>query len=360
MVGSRSRHVGGAISCLVISLWAAGGCTSSDGGRRISTTGAAGTSSQAGTSGAAGTTGGTGGGTTGGASGTTGGTAGTTGGGTGAGTAGSGAAGSAGGSTGMAGAPDASDAAAGAAGSDAGTKTDAASPPFDAFGRTPPTCKTPKPSPIPSQKPTNECDYLLQSLDFEDMYSYVSPTIEITSFGTALGAWAINNCSPYCYSKELTIGVDIVGGGDASQLKGEVIVHFPTTGPELPIATAVGRDSLAWINLDGPTAPPFTITAQLVVETSTGAIIPANEMKQVGYANWLDYQHAEFKYFGIQAPPGGPFPTTPTDITGIGFRIMAPANLAKGMEWHGVVYLDHLQIRKGPENSPPGNYPYGL
>jgi hypothetical protein len=354
MVGSRSRHVSGAISCLVVSLWAAGGCTSSDGGRRVSPTGAAGTSSQAGTSGAAGTTGGT----TGGTSGTTGGTAGLTGGAAGAGTAG------AGGSTGAAGgAPDASvvtDAAAGASGSDAGTKTDAASPPFDAVGRTPPTCKTPKPSPIPSQKPTNECDYLLQSLDFEDMYSYVSPNIEITSFGTALGAWAINNCSPYCYSKELTIGVDIVGGGDASQLKGEVIVHFPTTGPELPITTPVGRDSLAWINLDGPTAPPFTIMAQLVVETADGTVIPANEMKQVGYANWLDYQHAEFKYFGIQAPPAGPFPAINMTITGIGFRIMAPANLAKGMEWHGVVYLDHLQIRKGAEDNPPGNYPFGL
>ena len=44
----------------------------------------------------------------------------------------------------------------------------------------------------------------------------------------------------------------------------------------------------------------------------------------------------------------------------MGFRIMAPANLPKGMEWHGVVYIDHMEIRHGPEDMPPGTYPYGL
>ncbi|HVU50877.1 MAG TPA: hypothetical protein VHL80_09335, partial [Polyangia bacterium] len=265
-----------------------------------------------------------------------------------------------GGSTGAAGssadAATSMDAAGGTGGSDAGT-----SPPFDAAGRTPPTCKTPKPSPIPSQKPTSECDFLLQSLDFEDNYSYVASQIEITSYGTALGAYAINNCSPYCYSKELTIGVDIVGGGDPKALQGEVIVHFPTTGPELPIATAVGRDSLAWIQLGGDTAPPFKIMAQLVYESSTAGIIPAKDMHQVGYNDWLSYQNAEFKYFGIKSTAaGGPFTAEPVNIVGIGFRIMAPADLPKGMEWHGVVYLDHLQIRHGGEDMPPGTYPYGL
>jgi hypothetical protein len=210
-------------------------------------------------------------------------------------------------------------------------------------------------------KPTSECDFLLQSLDFEDMYSYVSPQIEMTNFGTALGAYEINKCMPYCYAKALTIGVDIVGGGDPKATQGEVIVHFPTTGPELPIKTAVGRDSLAWIQLSGDTAPPFTITAQLVLESSSAGIIPAKDMHQVGYNNWLAYQNAEFKYFGIKSTAaGGPFTAEPVDIVGIGFRIMAPANLPKGMEWHGLLIIDHMEIRYGGEDMPPGTYPYGL
>jgi hypothetical protein len=246
------------------------------------------------------------------------------------------------------------DAAAGTSGSDGGTMA------FDAAGRTPPTCKTPVPSPIPAMKPTSECDFLLQSLDFEDMYSYVSPQVEITNFGTALGEYQINKCMPYCYAKELTIGVDIVGGGDPTGLQGEVIVHFPTTGPELPITTAIGRDSLAWVQLSGDTAPPFKIQAQLVVESSTAGIIPAKDMHQVGYNDWLAYQNAEFKYFGIAA--GNPFATDPVNIVGMGFRIFAPANLPKGMEWHGLLIIDHMEIRKGGEDMPTGAgaYPYGL
>ena len=163
---------------------------------------------------------------------------------------------------------------------------------------------------------------------------------------------------PYCYAKELTIGVDIVGGGDPTGLQGEVIVHFPATGPELPIATAIGRDSLAWIQLSGDTAPPFKIMAQLVVESSTAGIIPAKTMVQVGYNAWLNYQNAEVKYFGISA--GNPFATDPVNIVGMGFRIFAPANLPKGMEWHGLLIIDHMEIRKGGEDMPPGTYPYGL
>jgi hypothetical protein len=210
-------------------------------------------------------------------------------------------------------------------------------------------------------KPTSECDFLLQSLDFEDNYSYVASSIEMTSFGTALGTYEINKCMPYCYAKALTIGVDIVGGGDPKALQGEVIVHFPTTGAELPITTAVGRDSLAWIQLSGDTAPPFTINAQLVLESSTAGIIPAKDMHQVGYNDWLAYQNAEFKYFGIKSTAaGGPFTAEPVNITGIGFRIMAPANLPKGMEWHGLLIIDHMEIRHGGEDMPPGTYPYGL
>jgi hypothetical protein len=352
------------VAFAILAAGALAACTASGPGNasgRAGTGGAAGATGTAGTSGGAGAAGtGATAGTTGAAgSGTTTGAAGA-GGAAGNGTV-TGAAGT-GGSTGAAGTGSGPDAGAGGTGGtttpDAAAGDGPSSPPFDAAGRTPPTCKAPKPSPIPSMKPTNECDYLLQSVDFEDNYSYATPasSIHLTSFGTAMGLFEINNCSPYCYSKALTVGIDIVGGGDAKALQGEIIVKFPDTGGALPITTAVGRDSLAWIMLDGPTAPPFKITAQLVVENATGTI-PAVETRQLGYANWLDYQHAEFKYFPVTATT---FTAPPTNLTGIGFRIMAPANLPKGMEWHGVAYIDHLQIRAGQPKDPPGAYPYGL
>ena len=39
-----------------------------------------------------------------------------------------------------------------------------------------------------------------------------------------------------------------------------------------------------------------------------------------------------------------------------------PANLPAGQEWHGVAYINHLQIRTGGADNPTdaGAYPYGL
>ena len=351
MIRFRISRAVGALSLLALGLGATQACTSSPGRTVTGTAGSS--SSSAGSSGDAGTSGSAG--QVGGSAGSVGGTAGATAGSTGS----AGSVGSTAGSTGSAGSsPDA--AAGGAGGSATDASTDGTSPPFDAAGRTQPTCKTPVPSPIPSMKPTSECDFLLQSLDFEDMYSYKAPSIEVTDFGTALGLYEINNCMPYCYAKALTVGVDIVGGGDPKALQGEIIVRFPTTGAELPIATAVGRDSFAWVQLSGPTAPPFTIMAELVVESSTAGIIPTKKAMQVGYNSWLNYQNAEARNVGIQDVPNGPFTASPVNITGIGFRIMAPANLPKGMEWHGLLIIDHMEIRKGGEDMPPGTYPYGL
>ncbi|HVZ75384.1 MAG TPA: hypothetical protein VHJ20_23570 [Polyangia bacterium] len=341
------------VRLVVVCVLAAVACTSSEPPR-------GGSGGNGGSSATGGTTGAGTGGTT--STGGDSGTGGTTSTGGNSGSTGTGGSTSTGGSTGSGG----STGAGGSTGGGGSTNTDAGATtdgefvlPPDAGGRTTPTCLVKKPSPIPSQKPTNECDFLLQSLDFEDRYSYPQPvgSIRITDYGTALGYYEINDCSPYCFSKELTIGVDIVGGGDAKALQGEVIVRFPTTGNGLPIPTAVGRDSLAWIQLDGPTKPPFTISAQMVIETPTGIIV-AGKAQPIGYANWLDYQHAEFKYFGINATT---FPTVPMNVTGLGFRITAPANLPKGMEWHGVVYLDHLQMRTGAAmKDPSGQYPFGL
>jgi hypothetical protein len=219
---------------------------------------------------------------------------------------------------------------------------------------------TPTPSPNLSMARAGECDYLLQSIDFEDSYGYPSPpgSIKVTNFGLAFGAYAINSCGPYCYAKNLTINVDIVGGGDPTALQGEVIFEFPAImDAGLPITTSAGRSSLAWIMLDGPTAPPFKITGQMVIETTTG-IVSAVEVKELAYNNWLNYEQAEFKYFPITSANG--FPTAPVNVTGMGFRILGPANLPAGTEWHGVAYIDHLQIRAGQPDNPPGAYPFGL
>ncbi|HEY4105158.1 MAG TPA: hypothetical protein VGM44_14770, partial [Polyangiaceae bacterium] len=216
--------------------------------------------------------------------------------------------------------------------------------------------------------------YLLQSIDFEDKFDYptTAADLKITNYGGAFGQTAINDCSPYCYGKNLTVGVDIVGGGSAAQLQGEVIVEFPKTGTGLPITVAdMSRNSLAWITFDGAAKPAFEIDTQLVIETAT-AVIPSVESKPFfkpgGNLNPFgpfnvtnDYSYgngSEFKYFNVAGANG--FPSMPANVTGIGFRINAKASA--GQEWHGVAYIDHLQIRGGGGDNPTdaGAYPYGL
>jgi hypothetical protein len=242
----------------------------------------------------------------------------------------------------------------------------------DAAGRTPPTCATPTPSPNDARP--GECDYFLQSLDFEDSFGYPSPSgsIKVTTYGQAFGLSAINECSPYCYAKNLTVGIDIVGGGGPAQLQGEIIVELPATGTGLPITAADStRNGLAWITFDGAAAPPFEIDTQLVLETSAG-IVPAVETKEFfkpggnlapfgpfNVTNNYSYSNGcEFKYFPMTSATG--FPSAPTNVTGIGFRITALATA--GQEWHGVAYIDHLQVRGAGGDNPTdaGAYPYGL
>jgi hypothetical protein len=217
------------------------------------------------------------------------------------------------------------------------------------------------PTPSPNAAREIECDFLQQSLDFEDKFGFGSPanSIKVTSFGTALGNWAINNCGPYCYAKNLTINVDIVGGSQAQE-QGEVIVEFPATGANLPIPNAVGRTLIAWIRLDGTVAPPttFPITAQIVLETSGGIVTGPSKLMNPAFQNWLQWQNAEFKTTITATTFSGP----PVNVTGIGFRITGPANLAAGQAWHGLAYIDHLQVRTtGPDQpTDAGAYPYGL
>jgi hypothetical protein len=251
---------------------------------------------------------------------------------------------------------------------------------IDAAGRTLPTCAKVTPPPndtggAQGSRPS-ECDYLLQSLDFEDMYSYASPasSIKVTNFGQAFGLFEVNNCSPYCYAKNLTVGIDIVGGGSQAQLQGEIIVELPATGAGLPITTvdatqANMRDALAWITFDGAAPPPFEIDTQFVVETSAG-VIPAVEVKAFfktqnlspfgpfSVANNYSYGNgSEFKYFPVTSANG--FPNPLTNVIGMGFRIVAKATA--GQSWHGVAYIDHMHVRlpAGPD-MPAGAYPFGL
>ena len=260
----------------------------------------------------------------------------------------------------------------GGAPEDATARPDTGTSSVGGGGGTPPTCA--KPTPSPNDTRASECDYLLQSLDFEDQFGFPSPAsaINVTSFGAAFGQYAVNACSPYCYAKNLTVGIDIVGGGSQAQVQGEIVLELPATGAGLPIAAAdATRNILAWITFDGPAAPPFEIDTQLVLETASG-IVPAVDSKAFfakggklnpfGPFNVTDnYSYSngcEFKYFPATSATG--FPAAPANVTGIGFRIVAKA--AAGQEWHGVAYVDHLQIR-GPGADDPtdaGAYPYGL
>ena len=239
---------------------------------------------------------------------------------------------------------------------------------------TPPTCAKPTPSPnyTPSPIRGGECDYLLQSLDFDSMgYTTTPDMIKLTSFGQAFGLSAINNCSPYCYQKNLTVGIDIVGGAQATT-QGEIIVEFPATGGGLPITAAdMNRNSLAWITFDGAAQPTFEIDTQLIIETQGGVVVPAVENKPFfkpggnknpfgPFNTAADFSYnngSEFKYFNAATASGFP-PPSPQNVTGMGFRIVAKA--IAGQEWHGVAYIDHLQIRAGSPANPPGTYPYGL
>ena len=236
---------------------------------------------------------------------------------------------------------------------------------------TAPTCV--KNTPSPNAGRASECDYLLQSLDFEDTLGYTTTaaSVKTTAFGSAFGLSAINSCSPYCYSKNLTVGIDIVGGSQA-QTQGEIILEFPATGAALPITVAdMNRNSLAWITFDGAAAPPFEIDTQLIIETATGVVAakelktffkPGGKLNPFGpFSVTNDYSYgngSEFKYFNVVGANG--FPDAPTNVTGMGFRIVAKATA--GQEWHGVAYIDHLQIRAGAPNNPTdkGAYPFGL
>lgn len=189
-----------------------------------------------------------------------------------------------------------------------------------------------------------ECDWEEQSIDFTVAADYAlqtparmpgydpaETTVTITDFGTAFTGFAVQQCHPYCYSSNLTIGVT-VQSADTNSVRGEILFDFP---PSLaPIADGSGRDSLGWIFLDGPPLPGgTTIQAQLILESQDNGILLANSTKDVHVGEWT-----EFKYFSIDT---GFNSADLTNITAIGFQFVVNAPT----DWTGVIYADHFQLR---------------
>jgi hypothetical protein len=191
-----------------------------------------------------------------------------------------------------------------------------------------------------------ECDVEEQGIDFDVMTAYPAPRkpgyspettpVSFTDFGTAFSGSAVQECHPYCYRGNLTIGVDLVAGAEQS-LRGEVLFAFPPS--VAPIPNASGRLSLGWIFLDGPPLPAGTkLTAEMVLKSTDKAPVLANKGSlDVTPGKWF-----EFKYFPIQ---DGFQAADLMNVTHIGFRVtLTPA--ASAQNWSGVIYADHFQLRK--------------
>jgi hypothetical protein len=185
-----------------------------------------------------------------------------------------------------------------------------------------------------------ECDVEEQAIDFDLAANYAADrdpgydpgltTVSFTDFGTAFTGSAVQECHPYCYRANLTLGVHFSATSD----KGEVLFAFPAG--VAPIANAVGRLSLGWIYLDGPPLPGgSTLKAEMVLKSADKGILVANSGSlDVTPGSWK-----EFKYFPIEQG----FATGDlTNIEAIGFRI----TLTGAADWDGVIYADHFQLRQ--------------
>jgi hypothetical protein len=189
-----------------------------------------------------------------------------------------------------------------------------------------------------------ECDVEDQGIDFDVMAAYPPPRkpgydpsttpVTFTNYGTALTGFAVQECHPYCYKGNLTLGLDLIAGADTS-LRGEVLFGFPPT--VAPIAAPSGRASLGWVWVDGPALPAGTkLNLQMVLKNDKGVVV-AKETKDGVLQKWI-----EFRYFPIDES----FDKADlVNVTHIGFRVsLSPT--AAAADWHGVIYADHFQLRK--------------
>lgn len=175
-----------------------------------------------------------------------------------------------------------------------------------------------------------ECDVETQAIEFDAAANFsVTPgkgpgydpaqtPSSFSNYGTAFTGWAVQECHPYCWKGNLTVGISFAPGSDAST-RGEVLMDFPKT---VTIAAASGRNSLGWIWLDGPALPAgSTLKADMVLKSSTkGIIVAKNGSKTVTPKTWF-----EFKYFPIQS---GFDAADLVNITAIGFRLTLTPNTA--------------------------------
>ena len=190
-----------------------------------------------------------------------------------------------------------------------------------------------------------ECDVEDQAIDFDVATAYKPPRkpgydpsttpVTFTDYGTAFTGSAVQECHPYCYRGNLTIGLDLIAGSETS-LRGEVLFGFPPT--VAPIVDPKGRASLGWVYVDGPALPAgTTLTLTMVLKSTDKGIVLGSGPKTMALKNW-----AEFRYFPIDS---GFAATDLVNITHIGFRV-ALTPVAAAQDWHGVVYADHFQLRK--------------
>jgi hypothetical protein len=188
-----------------------------------------------------------------------------------------------------------------------------------------------------------ECDVEDQAIDFDVMAAYPQPRkpgydptttpVSFTDFGTALTGSAVQECHPYCYKGNLTIGLELAPGADTS-MRGEVLFAFPPT--VAPIVAPTGRASLGWIWLDGPALPAGAkLTAQMVLKSTDKGVVVAKDSKDVTPQKWF-----EFRYFPIDE---GFDKANLVNITHIGFRVTLTGATAA---YQGVMYADHFQLRK--------------
>jgi hypothetical protein len=191
-----------------------------------------------------------------------------------------------------------------------------------------------------------ECDVEAQAIDFDVMAAYPEPRqpgydptttpVSFTDYGTAFSGSAVQECHPYCYKGNLTLGLDLVPGSEQS-LRGEALFAFPPS--VAPIANAMGRNSLGWIYLDGPPLPAGTkLTVQMVLKSADKTTTALGS----GPHDLVPGAWYEFKYFPIQQ---GFQAADLVNVTHIGFRAtLTPVAMAQ--QWSGVIYADHFQLRQ--------------
>ncbi len=189
-----------------------------------------------------------------------------------------------------------------------------------------------------------ECDVEDQAIDFDVMAAYdanrkpgydpSTTPVTFTDFGTALTGSAVQECHPYCYKGNLTIGLDLTAASPKS-MQGEVLFGFPAT--VAPIVAPSGRASLGWVFIDGPALPAGgKLSLQMVLKSTDKGLLVAKETKAGELKKWI-----EFRYFPIDSS----FDKADlVNITHIGFRITLTG--AAAPDWHGVIYADHFQLRK--------------